>query len=170
MLKYFNSDSDKHCMHDYALIRYLKYFLIEIRCDALSSASIRAECTYNGEWASCDSPVLPRTRAKLYCRDSYQRNQVLSTQRDFVTCNATGQWEPEPIKCTAGPLTINIYLNNSNLVLHTTLDRNNATFIEILDDRVIIHTNDKDIKYPNIDVRTPTSSNNIATEKSWIWS
>ncbi|XP_050449027.1 modular serine protease-like [Cataglyphis hispanica] len=77
-------------------------FCTEIRCKALSSASIRAECTYNGEWASCDSPVLPRTRAKLYCRNSYQpeSNQVLSTQRDFVTCNANGQWEPEPIRCT----------------------------------------------------------------------
>lgn len=155
-------------MCDYALIRYLKYFLIEILCKALSSASITAKCTYNGNWVSCDSPVLPRTRAKLSCQNSYQpeSNQVLSTQRDSVTCNANGQWEPEPIRCTPGLPTINIYFNN-NLLLHTTLDRNNATFIEILNDRVIIHTNVKNSKYPDIDIRIPTSSNDLATEKSW---
>lgn len=132
-------------MCDYALIKCLKYFLIEVRCKALSTASINAECTYDDEWVSCDSPVLPRTRAKLDCRNSYQReSSLLSRRRDRVRCNENGQWEPEPIRCVPGLLTINIYLNNTKLMLNTILNRNNATFIEILDDRVIIHTNVKD--------------------------
>ncbi|CAL1673906.1 unnamed protein product [Lasius platythorax] len=72
----------------------------EVRCKALSTASINAECTYNDEWVSCDSPVLPRTRAKLDCRNSYQReSSLLSRRGDHVRCNENGQWEPEPIRC-----------------------------------------------------------------------
>lgn len=142
----------------------------EIRCKGLSSASISTECTYNNEWVSCDSPVLPGTAAKLSCRNSYQpESSLLSRLRDFVRCNANGQWEPEPIRCVPGPLAINIYLNNNSLVFHTTLDRKNVTFIEILDDRIIIHTNVRDLNYPNIDVRI-SPNNDLATEKSWTWS
>jgi len=119
---------------------------------------------------SCDFPVLPGTRAKLSCRDSYQYESNLFTRhRDFVTCNENGQWAPEPIQCIPGPLTINIYLNDTNLALHTTLDRKNVTFIEILNDRVIIHTDTKDANYPNIDVRMSTSNNDLAKEKPWTW-
>lgn len=152
-------------MCDYVLISCSKYFFIEIRCRTLSTASISADCTYNNEWVSCDSPVLPGTSAKLSCRDSYQyESNLLSRRRDFVRCDENGQWVPEPIRCIPGPLTINIYLNDTNLTLHTTLDRNNATFIEILNDRVIVHTNIK-----NIDVRMP-SKNDLAKEKPWTWS
>lgn len=158
-------------MCDYALIKRLKYFLIEIRCKALNTASTNAECTYEDAWVSCDSPVVPRTRAKLSCRNSYRReSNLLSRQTDLVRCNMNGQWEPEPIRCVPGPLTINIYLDNTKLLLNTTLDRNNATFIEILNDRVIIYTNVNDPNYPNIDIRIPKQSNDLVTEKSWTWS
>ncbi|GAB1860048.1 Limulus clotting factor C [Camponotus japonicus] len=73
---------------------------IEIRCQTLSTASINADCTYNYERVSCDTPVLPGTSAKLSCRDSYQyESNLLSRQRDFVRCNENGQWVPEPIRC-----------------------------------------------------------------------
>jgi len=158
-------------MCNYVLILCLKYFLIEIRCQTLSTTSINADCTYNNQWVSCDSPVLPGTSAKLSCRDSYQyKSNLLSRRRDFVRCNENGQWVPKPIRCIPGPLTINIYLNGTNLAFHTTLDRNNATFIEILNDRVIIHTNTKYPNYSNMDVRVPTSNNDLATKKPWTWS
>ncbi|XP_032688975.1 modular serine protease-like isoform X2 [Odontomachus brunneus] len=72
---------------------------IEIRCKALSTVSTEARCTYNDDWVSCESPVLPRTTAMLTCRNSYRRESLFSTQRDRVRCNMNGQWEPEPIRC-----------------------------------------------------------------------
>ncbi|XP_011252069.2 modular serine protease [Camponotus floridanus] len=72
----------------------------EIRCEPLSTASINAECTYNNEWVSCDSPVLPGTSAKLSCRDSYQyESSTLSIRNNLVKCNENGQWVPKPIRC-----------------------------------------------------------------------
>ncbi|XP_066582506.1 modular serine protease-like [Prorops nasuta] len=72
----------------------------EIRCRALSSASIDAQCTYNDEWTSCESSVKPKTVAKLTCRNSYRQDTTLLTrQRDTVKCNEKGQWEPDPIRC-----------------------------------------------------------------------
>ncbi|XP_014488646.1 PREDICTED: limulus clotting factor C-like [Dinoponera quadriceps] len=71
----------------------------EIRCEALSTASVEARCIHNGNWVSCESPVSPRTTATLACRNSYRRESLLSRQRDRVTCNENGQWEPEPIQC-----------------------------------------------------------------------
>lgn len=84
--------------------------MIEIRCKPLNTASILADCTYNNEWVSCESPVLPNTKASLSCQNSYRRETILlSTNK--VTCNANGQWEPRPIRCVPGLLTINIYFN-----------------------------------------------------------
>ncbi|EZA52823.1 hypothetical protein DMN91_001794 [Ooceraea biroi] len=72
----------------------------EIHCKGLSTPSTEARCTYNDEWVPCETPVLPRTNARLSCRNSYRREStLLSTRRDFVRCNANGQWEPEPIRC-----------------------------------------------------------------------
>ncbi|EFN68053.1 hypothetical protein EAG_13284 [Camponotus floridanus] len=94
---------------------------IEIRCQKLSTTSINANCTYNSEWVSCNSPVLPGTSAKLSCRDSYQyESNILSSQRNFARCNENGQWVPEPIRCIPAPLTINVYLNDTNLALRYT--------------------------------------------------
>jgi len=87
-----------------------------------------------------------------------------------VKCDENGQWVPEPIQCIPGPITnINIYLNNI-LTLQTTLHTNNATFIEILDDKIIIHTNVKDTYYSNIDIKIPVANNNLVTEEPWLWS
>jgi len=144
--------------------------LPEIRCQALTTASVAARCTYNDEWISCESPVPPRTKAKLECQNSYQpETTLLSGQRKNVRCNANGQWEPEPMRCIPGPLTINIYINDTKLAFQTVLDRNNSTFIEVLDDRVIIYTNANNPHYPNIDVRIP-KPNNIVTNEPWTWS
>lgn len=148
---------------------------IEIRCKALTTASVRAKCTtYDDEWISCKSPVPPRTKAELECQNGYRPERLptnlLSTQRKHVRCNINGQWEPEPMQCIPGPLTINIYVND-NKTCHMILDRNNATFIEILDDRVIIHTNTKNPNYPDIDVRIRKPSSDIpTTDESWAWS
>ncbi|KAI4486895.1 hypothetical protein M0802_012246 [Mischocyttarus mexicanus] len=72
----------------------------EIRCKSLASASTDADCTYNGQWVSCEFPVLPGTSAKLSCRNSYENiGNFLSKQRNHVLCNNTGQWEPEPTQC-----------------------------------------------------------------------
>ncbi|XP_047371433.1 modular serine protease-like [Vespa velutina] len=72
----------------------------EIRCKSLASASTNAKCTYNGQWTICESPVLPGTVATLNCRNSYREDTIfLSRQRDQVTCNERGQWEPEPLQC-----------------------------------------------------------------------
>ncbi|XP_025263212.1 modular serine protease-like [Camponotus floridanus] len=142
---------------------------IEIRCQKLSTTSINANCTYNSEWVSCNSPVLPGTSAKLSCRDSYQyESNILSSQRNFARCNENGQWVPEPIRCIPAPLTINVYLNDTNLAFHTTLDRNNATFIEILNDRIIINTNTKYANYSNME--GANINNDLATKKPWTWS
>lgn len=145
--------------------------MIEIRCKALSTVSTNALCTYNDEWVSCDSPVLPGTTAKLTCRNSYRpETNLLSRQRDRVRCNTNGQWEPEPMRCVPGPL-INIYFENNQLVGQTTLDRNNATLIEILDDKIIIHTNNQNLNSsPNIDIRISKPNSELTTEKPWLWS
>lgn len=146
--------------------------MIEIRCKALTVASTTARCTtYDDEWISCKSPVPPRTKAELECQNGYRpETNLLSGQRKHVRCNTNGQWEPEPMRCIPGPLTINIYVNDTKFTFHTALDRNNATFIEILDDRIIIHTNIKNPNYSDIDVRIPKSSSNIVTNESWAWS
>ncbi|XP_011706554.1 PREDICTED: prolow-density lipoprotein receptor-related protein 1-like, partial [Wasmannia auropunctata] len=75
---------------------------IEIRCKALTSASIEARCsTYDDEWISCESPVPPETKATLQCQNSYQpiETNLLSGQRKNVRCNTNGEWEPEPMRC-----------------------------------------------------------------------
>jgi len=121
--------------------------LPEIRCQALTTASVAARCTYNDEWISCESPVPPRTEI-LKCQNNYQpKTTFLSGQRRNVRCNANGQWEPEPMRCIPGLLSISIYINDTKLTFQTVLDRNNFTFIEVLDDRVIIYTNAKLSKY-----------------------
>ncbi|KOC69793.1 Limulus clotting factor C, partial [Habropoda laboriosa] len=72
----------------------------EIRCKALHSASRKAECSYHGEYVPCTSSVLPGTVARLACRISYNQDKTLfSVTSSQVTCNRTGQWEPEPIRC-----------------------------------------------------------------------
>ncbi|KYN18744.1 Very low-density lipoprotein receptor, partial [Trachymyrmex cornetzi] len=138
----------------------------EIRCKALTTASIEARCTYNYEWIPCESPVPPGTEAVLECKNSYRpETNLLTGQRKNVRCNANGQWEPEPMRCIPGPLMINIYINNTKFMFHTTFDRN-ATFIEVLNDRIIIYTNANNPSYPNIDIRI-SKSNNIATDEPW---
>ncbi|XP_011157636.1 modular serine protease-like [Solenopsis invicta] len=73
----------------------------EIRCTPLTTASVQATCTYDDRWVSCESPVRPRTRAVLQCRNSYRPENIdqLSGQRRNVRCNANGQWEPAPMRC-----------------------------------------------------------------------
>ncbi|KAG5324322.1 LFC factor, partial [Pseudoatta argentina] len=72
----------------------------EIRCKALTTASIEARCTNDDEWISCESPVPPRTKAVLECQNSYRpETNLLTGQRKNVRCNANGQWEPEPMRC-----------------------------------------------------------------------
>lgn len=133
----------------------------------MTTASIRATCTYNNKWIPCESPVPPSTKAVLECQTiSYQpETNLLTGQRRDVSCNENGQWEPEPMRCIAGPL-INIYINNTKLKFHPTFNRN-ATFIEVLDDRVIIYTNTNN---PNIDIRVSKSNNDVATDEPWAWS
>lgn len=143
--------------------------MIEIRCEPLATASVRAECKYDDEWISCKSPVPPKTRATLTCENSYrpETNQLQAGQRRKVRCNTNGQWEPEPMRCIPGPLTINIYINDTKLVVfHSIFDRNNATFIEVLNDRVIIHSNARDPNYPDINIRAPQPN---AADEPWPW-
>lgn len=141
--------------------------MIEIRCKGLAKPSLRAECIYDDEWISCKSPVPPKTKATLACENSYRpETTLLSGQRKHVRCNANGQWEPEPMRCIPGPLTINIYVNNSQVTLHSTFDRNNVTFIEVLEDRIIIHTNDKNPS--DINIKVP-HRNNTASDELWSW-
>ncbi|XP_014607219.1 PREDICTED: uncharacterized protein LOC106788464 [Polistes canadensis] len=72
----------------------------KITCESLNSASTFADCTYNNEWTSCESEILPGTIAKLSCRNGYKKQSTfLSTQRDQVICNEKGQWKPDPIQC-----------------------------------------------------------------------
>jgi len=131
----------------------------------LTTASVAVRCTYNDEWVSCESPVPPRTKAILECQNSYRpETTLLSGQRKNVRCNANGQWEPEPMRCIPGPLTINIYINDTKLAFQTVLNRNNSTFIEVLDDRVIIT---RMPNYSNIDVRISKPNNNIVTNEPW---
>jgi len=152
------------------LVICAKYFVIEIRCDALTTSSVQANCLYNEEWVSCENSVLPRTRAKLTCKNSYRLDTTtLSIRRENVRCDENGHWVPEPIQCIPGPIAINIYLNNT-LTLQTTLHASNVGFIEILDDKIIIHTNAKDPYHSNVDIKIPTVNNNLVTEEPWLWS
>ncbi|KAI4476304.1 hypothetical protein M0804_013720, partial [Polistes exclamans] len=73
----------------------------EIHCQSLASVSTNTQCTFNGEWVSCESPVLPGTIAQLSCRLGY--TEVVnfeSKQNDRVICNNKGQWEPLPLRCS----------------------------------------------------------------------
>jgi len=152
------------------LLICIKHFLIEIRCKGLTTSSVQANCLYNDEWVACETPVLPRTTARLMCKNSYRLDTTrLSTRRKNVRCDENGQWVPEPIQCIPGPIAINIYLNNT-LTLQTTLQTNNATLIEILNDKIIIHTNIEDLYHSNIDIKIPTANNNLVTEEPWLWS
>ncbi|XP_020709242.2 modular serine protease-like isoform X1 [Athalia rosae] len=74
---------------------------IEIRCPPLNSVSTTSSCTLFGEYTSCDSPVLPKTRAEVSCRNGYRKDTTSTTRREVVECSANGRWEPDPIKCVA---------------------------------------------------------------------
>ncbi|XP_043487981.1 limulus clotting factor C-like isoform X2 [Polistes fuscatus] len=107
----------------------------EIRCQSLASASTNAQCTLNGEWVSCESPVLPGTIAELSCRSNYQEfGKVQLKQKNQVTCNDTGHWEPKPIRCLPIkiPLIINGAVNGylstlSKVPWHATLYKENIS-------------------------------------------
>ncbi|XP_063992829.1 modular serine protease-like isoform X2 [Diachasmimorpha longicaudata] len=70
----------------------------EIRCRVLDTPSTKADCNLNGQWSTCAVPVVPGTQADLSCRGAYRREESLF-QRNHVTCNTQGMWEPEPIQC-----------------------------------------------------------------------
>ncbi|XP_076249028.1 coagulation factor X isoform X2 [Calliopsis andreniformis] len=97
---------------------------IEIHCKALDLGSTFAECYYNGERVSCQSPVLPGTQARsLKCRAGYRQDATLFPSSD-VTCTQNGQWEPEPLRCIPGfkPTIVNgTQPNISEFPWHATL-------------------------------------------------
>ncbi|XP_043485869.1 uncharacterized protein LOC122513526, partial [Polistes fuscatus] len=73
---------------------------VEICCQSLASVSTNVQCTLNGEWVSCESPVLPGTIAELSYRDNNKEvGKVQLKQKNQVTCNDTGHWEPKPMRC-----------------------------------------------------------------------
>ncbi|XP_043487983.1 limulus clotting factor C-like [Polistes fuscatus] len=70
----------------------------EIRCKPMASASTNAQCIFNGQKISCESPVLPGTIA--HCRLGYTEiENSESKQNNRAICNNTGQWEPRPLRC-----------------------------------------------------------------------
>ncbi|KAL0116520.1 hypothetical protein PUN28_009883 [Cardiocondyla obscurior] len=139
----------------------------EIRCPALNEPSIRAECSYDEEFIPCGLPVLPMTRADVYCANSYHlETSLILGRKQSVRCNARGQWVPDLIRCVPGPISINIYINETELTFHTSVNRNNPTFIEISDDKIIIHTNTRISNNQDINIRIPKSIYNI-TEYSY---
>ncbi|KAL0116518.1 hypothetical protein PUN28_009883 [Cardiocondyla obscurior] len=72
----------------------------EIRCPALNEPSIRAECSYDEEFIPCGLPVLPMTRADVYCANSYHlETSLILGRKQSVRCNARGQWVPDLIRC-----------------------------------------------------------------------
>lgn len=110
----------------------------EIRCKGLESASTGVSCRRNGGYTPCSNPV-PGTEAILFCRNGYKEQTNFASSR--VTCNKNGEWSPNPIQCIPGPLMINIYINNSSVLLQTDVQRNYSMFIEVFDDKIVINTN-----------------------------
>lgn len=90
-----------------------------ILCRTLDSTSTRAECTYKSAWISCKSAVPTETKAEISFKNNYGPTIDLDVpQSNNVTCNEHGQWEPEPVYCTPGPFSINIYVNDTKLALN----------------------------------------------------
>ncbi|XP_043488020.1 sushi, von Willebrand factor type A, EGF and pentraxin domain-containing protein 1-like [Polistes fuscatus] len=130
----------------------------EIRCEPLTSASTNADCTLNGQWVSCKSPVLPGTTAKLSCRDNYQEiGNSQSKQVDQVICNNKGQWEPQPMQCLPNTLSYNrnILVKNGTVKVQINIERNNPLchLLKVLPDKIIIETDACDWNYSYIDIR-----------------
>lgn len=122
----------------------------------MASASTNARCTYNGQWAVCESPVLPGTVATLNCRNSYREDAIfLSRQRNEVVCNERGQWEPEPLRCIPGPLVINVHIEGGSITLQASNEKNHSLspIIEVMPDKIIIHADTRNPNNPDIDVR-----------------
>lgn len=115
------------------------------------SASTNARCTLYGNTVPCETPVLPQTLASLECRNSYREDTTLLS-RSRVRCNDNGQWEPEPMRCVPGPITINIYVNNTSVSLQTD-KKSDSTLIEVFDDKVVLYINKERNTDPDIDVR-----------------
>lgn len=131
----------------------------EIRCKPLSTASTQAICTYNDDWISCESPVPLKTTATVSCRNSYRSDTtILTTQRKNVKCNARGQWEPEPIKCSPGPIIINIMLNETIISFQNSFNENCpfSRLMDMVNNKSIAYDDDRTPRndYPDIDVRT----------------
>lgn len=127
-------------------------YITEIRCTKLQSSSMFADCEYNDRSVSCFVPALPQTIARLTCSPGYREDTRL-TSSSRVRCNNNGQWEPEPIRCIPGPLTIIIYSNDSFVLLQTDVTKNNSTFIEVLNDKIVIHIYKNKTADPDIDIR-----------------
>ncbi|KAI4501755.1 hypothetical protein M0802_003090 [Mischocyttarus mexicanus] len=73
---------------------------VEIHCKSLSSVSREITCLYNGQSRSCESPILPETAASIKCRNGYREDKTfLSEEKNRVTCNKNGVWEPRPVNC-----------------------------------------------------------------------
>lgn len=130
----------------------------------MESVSRSARCYYENRSVPCQPNVLPGTKAQLKCNNSYRRDSTLLSPSDTTTCNETGQWKPTPIQCVPGPLAINIHVNEIPIVLQTDVTNNNSTFIEILEDKVIIYTNKEIIINPDIDIRMNRKNINIIRE------
>lgn len=111
-----------------------------------------AICKHDDSPVSCFDSVLPRTTAQLTCSPGYREDTRLTSSSN-VRCNNNGQWEPEPIQCIPGPLTIIIYNNDSSVLLQTDVTKNNSTFIEVLNDKIVIHVYKNKTTDPDIDIR-----------------
>lgn len=72
-------------------------------------------------------------------------------------CNDAGRWEPEPIRCIPGPLTIYVEIDGPVIRVKAKV-ANNATGVNLVDvtnDKVIVYTGmrgSSDIE-PNIEVK-----------------
>nr|XP_012150538.1 PREDICTED: low-density lipoprotein receptor-related protein 2-like [Megachile rotundata] len=129
----------------------------EIRCEPLESNLRSATCQFQGTLVPCQSSVLPGTEARLKCRLGHRRDTTLQFTSEITTCNKNGQWDPQPMECLPGSITINIHTGQT--VLHTDVENNSSTLVEVLPDKIIIYPNRTINDYPDIDIRVNSGNN-----------
>lgn len=133
----------------------------ETRCESLESNLRSATCQFQGNSVPCQSSVLPNTEARLKCRLGHRRDTTLQFTSEITRCNKNGQWDPPPMECLPGSITINIH--SGQTVLHTDIENNSSTLVEVLPDKIVIYPNRTINDYPDIDIRVNSGNESTVT-------
>lgn len=92
-------------------------------CDPLQSDSVDIACSYQGKNVSCESKMMPRTKATLACKPFYTISTSSGIVYKRINCQEGGLWDRPMYHCNPGKMMISYHTyNTENDVKDVTLE------------------------------------------------